>query len=155
MSSGLRESCAVPSIITKANGGVSSSTTRVTRGSRWRARPLAVASLVRKSTSSSSRTKHTGTACGRPSARVVARIAVRVPLVRKARRALGVISSTIGISYVSHLMDGPALADDAAHQVDRDGLRGERDEAPCSAGGGIRRGVVAGLDLGHDVVGLG
>jgi hypothetical protein len=37
-------------------------------------------------------------------------------------------------------MYGPAVTDDAGHQADRDGVRGELDEPPGSAGGGTEPG---------------
>ena len=81
----------MPSMTTNANGGWSLSTTTLTRGSRTSVRPFTVPSPVVKITSSPSSTNHTGAACGRPSARVVATFAVRVPSVKNARRSSSVM----------------------------------------------------------------
>src|SRR4051794_1209626 len=65
--------------MTKLNGGAWSSTHKHAYRSRRSAAPLTEAAVVVNTTSSPSRTNHTGTTCGLPSLRTVATLAVRVP----------------------------------------------------------------------------
>src|SRR2546426_5407268 len=67
---------AVPSAMTYENGGRSSSTHRLTRGSRRMVRPFTVSAPVVNMRSSPSRSNQMGATCGRPSPRVVASLAV-------------------------------------------------------------------------------
>src|SRR3954462_32431 len=77
--------------MTKLNGGAWSSTHKHAYRSRRSAAPLTEAAVVVKTTSSPSRTNHTGTTCGLPSLRAVATLAVRVPSMTNARHSCSVI----------------------------------------------------------------
>ena len=67
----------VPAMVTKWNGGRSSSRQRLTLPSRRIDLPLMVSAEVMKTTSSPSRTTQTGATCGLPSLRTTASLAVR------------------------------------------------------------------------------
>src|SRR4051794_13127755 len=77
--------------MTKLNGGAWSSTHKHAYRSRRSAAPLTDVAVVVKTTSSPSRTNHTGTTCGLPSLRAVATLAVRVPSMTNARHSCSVI----------------------------------------------------------------
>src|SRR3954470_21486317 len=76
-----------PSTMTKLNGGAWSSTHKHAYRSRRSAAPLTEVAVVVNTTSSPSRTNHTGTTCGLPSLRAVATLAVRVPSMTNARHS--------------------------------------------------------------------
>ena len=82
---------AMPLTKTNANGGRSSSTQIITRGSRKRFLPLILVLNVVNTSSSPSRTNHTGATCGKPFERTVATFAVRVPNNRNSRHSGGVM----------------------------------------------------------------
>src|SRR5947209_14918486 len=73
--------------------------------------PLIVAAPVLKTKSSPSSTNQTGTTCGRPSRRVVASLAVRVPVETNSLHSVSVIAGIDG-SYPR--AQAPALAETPA-----------------------------------------
>src|SRR5215217_797289 len=75
---------------------------RVTRGSRRMLRPLTVFWPVVKTNISPSRSNQTGAACGLPSARTVASVAVRA----RSRKKLLYSRSVIRFAKFTHLPDG-------------------------------------------------
>src|SRR5438128_5228568 len=87
----------VPSITTNANGGVSSSMLSATRASRRSVLPFSEsAAVVNIRDPSASSANQIGATWGRPSRRVVASAAVRVPWVTNARHSGSLISSATG-----------------------------------------------------------
>jgi hypothetical protein len=82
---------ALPRTVTKACGKASSSTATAARGSRARLRAFTDDPAHVNTIWSPSRTNHTGTTSGAPSARVVASLAVRMPAARNARASSGLI----------------------------------------------------------------
>src|SRR6476660_9253732 len=104
---------AVPSTMTNAKGGRSSSTQIATRGSRARALPLTVPAPVVNTMWSPSSTNQIGAMCGAPFARVVASLPVRVPSVRKARVSSADMSRAIGEGYAARRTRTPLTRSDA------------------------------------------
>src|ERR671916_162665 len=88
---------ATPSTTTKWNGGRSSSMQRLTRPSRARFLPFTESLAVVKTNVSPSMWYQTGAACGRPSARTVASVAVLTLPSRNSRYSSVVISRAMRI----------------------------------------------------------